>query len=171
MSARTIPTLGPWTRQDVAHASRRGFQKALGLKLVAVSRRRLSAELVVGPNHTNSVGRVHGAVLMALGDSLGGLGALQNLESDQATATLESKTNFLRPAQGPKLHADCRALHIGRRTSVWQTTIRNGRSRPVAIVTQTQLHYAPGSIPNGPPHVSQRAPHARSKIRGRQKSI
>jgi 1,4-dihydroxy-2-naphthoyl-CoA hydrolase len=153
----------------VARAPRQGFQKALGLKLVAISHRRLSAELVVGSNHTNSVGRVHGGVLMALGDSLGGLGALQNLEPGQATVTLESKTNFLRPAQGPQLHADCRALHIGRRTSVWQTTIRNGRSRPVAIITQTQLHYTPGSISNGPSHILRRAPHARSKIRGRQK--
>jgi 1,4-dihydroxy-2-naphthoyl-CoA hydrolase len=113
----------------------------LGLELVAVTRRRLVADLVIGPRHTNSIGGVHGGVLMALADSLGGLGALQNLAAGQTTATLESKTNFLRPARGPKLRAHCRAIHIGSRTSVWETIVRDEQRRPVAIITQTQLHY------------------------------
>jgi 1,4-dihydroxy-2-naphthoyl-CoA hydrolase len=133
---------GAWTRHDVERATRRGFQRSLGFKLLTIGRKRLTAELTISKRHTNSVGRVHGGVLMALGDSLGGLGALQNLKAGQATATLESKTNFLRLAQGAKLSADCRALHIGSRTSVWQTGIRDERRRLVAIVTQTQLHIA-----------------------------
>ena len=31
------------------------------------------------------------------------------------------------------------ALHVGRRTMVWQTTIRDAEARRVAVVTQTQL--------------------------------
>jgi acyl-coenzyme A thioesterase PaaI-like protein len=30
-------------------------------------------------------------------------------------------------------------LHVGRTTSVWQTTIKNKDGRMVAIVTQTQI--------------------------------
>jgi uncharacterized protein (TIGR00369 family) len=137
------PRLGPWTHSDIARAPRRGFQKTLGLKLTAFSRKRLVAVLKVRPSHINSVGLVHGGILMGVGDSLGGLGAFQNLAPGNTTATLESKTNFLRPAQGPTLYADCRALHIGRRTSVWQTSIQDERKRIVAIITQTQLHFTP----------------------------
>jgi len=137
------PRVGAWARSDIARASTRGFQKMLGLTLTSFNRRRLKAVLTIRPSHTNSVGLVHGAILMGLGDSLGGLGALQNLAPGNTTATLESKTNFLRPAQGPKLYADCRALHIGQRTSVWQTSIQDQRKRIVAIVTQTQLHFMP----------------------------
>jgi uncharacterized protein (TIGR00369 family) len=135
---------------DVLRAPQRGFQKMLGLKLVSVSRRRLVADLAVGPRHTNSIGAVHGGVLMSLADSLGGLGALQNLSPGQTTATLESKTNFLRSAQGPVLRAHCRAIHIGGRISVWQTTVRNQQGRPVAVVIQTQLHYAIEPPPSKP---------------------
>ena len=71
------------------------------------------------------------------------LAAMQNVDPGQSTATIESKTNFLRPARGSRLLADCRALHVGRRTSVWQTTIRDDEKRIVAIVTQTQLHFTP----------------------------
>jgi 1,4-dihydroxy-2-naphthoyl-CoA hydrolase len=138
-----------WRRADLIKATRRGFQKALGLKLIAVARTRLTAVLGVKPAHANSVGSVHGGVLMALGDSLGGLGALQNLQPGYATATLESKTNFFRPAKGRLLRAQCRALHIGRRTSVWQTTVRDERARLVAVVTQTQLHFEVNPAPSG----------------------
>jgi 1,4-dihydroxy-2-naphthoyl-CoA hydrolase len=157
------PELGPWTVEDVAQAPRRGFQKTLGLELLKIGRRRLAAELNLNSHHANSAGLVHGGVLMSLGDSLGGLGALQNLAPGQATATLESKTNFLRPAQGPTLHADCRALHIGSRTSVWQTTIRSQR-KIVAIITQTQLHYTPGPSRHPSSRRPPGAPSAHRKI-------
>ena len=53
--------------------------------------------------------------------------------------TIESKTNFFSAGLGPVLHAVSIPLHIGRTTSVWQTTIRNPDGSRVAIVTQTQI--------------------------------
>jgi acyl-coenzyme A thioesterase PaaI-like protein len=37
------------------------------------------------------------------------------------------------------LSAVCIPLHVGRTTSVWQTTIRNSDGSMVAMVTQTQI--------------------------------
>jgi acyl-coenzyme A thioesterase PaaI-like protein len=37
------------------------------------------------------------------------------------------------------MYAVCVPLHIGRTTSVWQTTITNADGRKVAMVTQTQM--------------------------------
>jgi acyl-coenzyme A thioesterase PaaI-like protein len=65
--------------------------------------------------------------------------------------TIESKTNFFSPATGPVVRGECVALHVGRTTSVWQTTFTNrgGKKRRtagegkgdgiVAIVIQTQI--------------------------------
>ena len=54
--------------------------------------------------------------------------------------TLESKTNFFGAGQGPVMRAVAIPLHIGRTTSVWQTTVTNsGDGSRVAIVTQTQM--------------------------------
>jgi uncharacterized protein (TIGR00369 family) len=52
---------------------------------------------------------------------------------------LESKTNFLAAGRGEYLIGESTPLHVGRRTMVWQTTIRDTESRRVAVVTQTQL--------------------------------
>ncbi len=120
-----------------------GFQKTLGLRLLVVEPRLVTAELDIADKHANSVGAVHGGVLMALADSLGAIGAVQNLADGQFTATLSSQTYFIAPASGTVLRASCSPLHLGRRTSIWRTDIRSGATgeeRLVATVTQTQLH-------------------------------
>jgi acyl-coenzyme A thioesterase PaaI-like protein len=59
---------------------------------------------------------------------------------DHGGGTLESKTNFFASGVGPVMRAVSKPLHIGRSTSVWQTTISNsGDGKRVAIVTQTQM--------------------------------
>jgi uncharacterized protein (TIGR00369 family) len=141
---RTAPPIriepGPWSPDEVREMPRRGFQRTLGIEIVELSQREISARLEVGEPHLNSVGYVHGGVLMALADSLGGMGAVQNLAADQHTATLESKTSFVRRFKGRALHARCVALHVGRRTSIWATTIRSDDGKIVAYVVQTQMH-------------------------------
>jgi uncharacterized protein (TIGR00369 family) len=113
--------------------------KNLGVRLLSVSRKRVTAEMPVGRKHLNRSGRVNGGALMAFADVLGATGTVANLPSGHRTTTLESKTNFFAAGEGPVLKAISRPLHIGRTTMVWQTTIRNADRRLVAIVTQTQM--------------------------------
>lgn len=136
---RTAP--GPWTGDELRAMPARGFQKHLGLAVEEIGPDVVAASVAIAERHLNSVGSVHGGVVMAIGDSLGAMGALQHLAPDQRTATLESKTSFIVPAGGPSLRAVCRPVHIGRRTSVWSTSVLNGAGRLVAVVTQTQLHF------------------------------
>jgi uncharacterized protein (TIGR00369 family) len=61
-------------------------------------------------------------------------------EGANGTTTLESKTNFLGSAkEGETVLGHCTPVHIGRRTSVWQTKIVTEAGRNVALVTQTQM--------------------------------
>jgi uncharacterized protein (TIGR00369 family) len=80
---------------------------------------------------------------MSLADTLGAIGTILNLPAGAATTTIESKTNFLAAGRGPHLVAEATPLHIGRNTMVWQTTVRDGDNRRVAVVTQTQLVIIP----------------------------
>jgi uncharacterized protein (TIGR00369 family) len=94
----------------------------------------------VKPEHCTSGQRVHGGALMALADTLGGVGAFLNLGAASGTTTIESKTNFLGAASaGATLVATATPIHRGRRTQVWQTQIATEDGRPIALVTQTQL--------------------------------
>ena len=137
---RTSP--GAWTIDEVRMMPRQGFQRLLGLSLRNVAPDAIDAEIEIRPEHRNSVGSVHGGVLLSLADSLGAMGAVQHLGPNQRTATLESKANFVSATRGAVLVGLCRPVHVGQRTSVWTTRIVDGDGRLVSIVTQTQIHFS-----------------------------
>lgn len=116
-----------------------GVPRALGVRIVSITRKRVIAEMRVKRLHINRSGRVNGGALMAFADVMGAAGTVANLPAGHRTGTLESKTNFFRPGEGPVLRAVSIPLHIGRTTMVWQTTIRNPDRAIAAIVTQTQI--------------------------------
>ena len=118
---------------------RGGMPRALGVRLVSVSKKKVVAEMPVKPMHMNTSKRVNGGALMAFGDVCGAVGAVANMPPGHRGGTSESKTNFFAAGHGPVLKAVSIPLHVGRTTSVWQTTIRNTDGRVVAIVTQTQI--------------------------------
>ena len=126
-------------RKGAAHVFSNAISRALGVKLVAVGRKRLRAEMRVRPLHLNNAARVNGGVLMAFADVVGAAATVANLAPGERTATLESKTNFFAAGTGPVMKATADLLHAGRTTMVWQTTIRNADGSRVAIVTQTQI--------------------------------
>ena len=77
---------------------------------------------------------------MNVADTLGAIGTVLNLRPGQRTVTTDSSTKFIAgAAEGSVVTAEAVALHRGRSTQVWQTTIRNAEGRLCAVVTQTQL--------------------------------
>ena len=117
-----------------------GMPTTLGMRLVSVTKKKVVAEMPVKPMHCNWNGRVNGGAIMSLADASGAAGASFNNPPDRRGGTLESKTNFFSAGHGPVLRAVSIPLHIGRSTSVWQTTVTNsGDGSRVAIVTQTQM--------------------------------
>jgi uncharacterized protein (TIGR00369 family) len=116
-----------------------GMARTLGVRLLTVTRQRVTAEMPVTAKHMNRSGRVNGGALMAFADALGATGTVANLPPGHRTTTLESKTNFFAAGEAPVLKAVAIPLHIGRTTMVWQTTIRNADRKLVAVVTQTQM--------------------------------
>jgi uncharacterized protein (TIGR00369 family) len=81
---------------------------------------------------------LHGGALMALADSVGAICAFLNLPTGASTSTIESKTNFFRGVSGGDVVATARPLHVGRRTIVVQSALRDAEDRRVALVTPTQ---------------------------------
>ena len=116
------------------------FVEVLGIEFLSAEPEKLVAKMVVRPEFTGANDRIHGGVLMAFADTLGGFATFMNLpEGSNGTTTMESKTNFIRPTQtGATLLATSTALHKGRRTQVWTTRIEDD-GHLVAVVTQTQI--------------------------------
>ena len=128
--------VGPIAARDVLLS---GMPRALGVRVVSITKKRVKAEMRIKPVHINRSGRVNGGALMAFADVMGAAGTVANLPKGYRTGTLESKTNFFRAGEGPVMKAISIPLHIGRTTMVWQTTIRNPDGKIAAIVTQTQI--------------------------------
>jgi 1,4-dihydroxy-2-naphthoyl-CoA hydrolase len=91
------------------------------------------------PNLCTGNNMLHGGMIMTLADSAGAACAFLNLPTGAAgTATIESKTNFLAAARGGTVTAHSRPLHVGSRTIVIETEVRNDDGKLAAKVVQTQ---------------------------------
>ena len=116
------------------------FSDLMGIDVVERSKERVVGRMVVRDDICTSGSILHGGAFMAFADTLGAIGAVMNLREGQGTTTLESKTNFFRGAPaGSTVTGTSTPLHVGRRSSVWQTRITNDEGKLLALVTQTQM--------------------------------
>ena len=117
------------------------FTHLMGVDVTSQEKGRVIGRISVREELCTTGGIMHGGAVMAMADALAAIGAYLNIpEGAKATTTIESKTNFMRAAPlGSIVTGECMPLHVGRRTSVWQTTLRNEEDKTIAVVTQTQM--------------------------------
>ena len=126
-----------------------GMPQGLGMRLISITRRKVVGEMDITSLHMNLNGRVNGGAIMAFADALGAVGSVANRPPGYRGGTIESKTNFFASGVGPVLKGVSIPLHVGRTTSVWQTTVNNADGSMVAMVTQTQISLPPPKQDNG----------------------
>jgi 1,4-dihydroxy-2-naphthoyl-CoA hydrolase len=116
------------------------FPGLMGVMVVEVSPERVVAELPVRENRCTAGGIMHGGAYMAFADTLGAIGTIINMPQGKRTTTTDSSTKFIGGAKvGTTVVGECVALHRGRTTQVWQTSVRSAEGKLCAVVTQTQL--------------------------------
>jgi uncharacterized protein (TIGR00369 family) len=116
------------------------FPGLMGVRVTEVALDRVLAEMDVRPDLCTAGGILHGGACMAFADTLGAVGTFVNLPSGKRTTTTDSSTKFIAgPKVGTTVTGECVALHRGRSTMVWQTSVRNAQGKLCAVVTQTQL--------------------------------
>ncbi|MFC3071334.1 PaaI family thioesterase [Phenylobacterium soli] len=116
------------------------FANLMGVEILEREKSRIVGRLTVREDLCTAGGILHGGAYMAFADSLGAIGGFLNLPPGARTTTLESKTNFLGSARvGSRVIGETTPLHIGRRSSVWQTRITAEDGKLLALVTQTQM--------------------------------
>jgi 1,4-dihydroxy-2-naphthoyl-CoA hydrolase len=115
------------------------FAAELGIELLEATPEVVRARLDWKPERCTAGGVMHGGALMALADNCGGLCAFLSLpEGARGTATIESKTNFLRAVREGTVTATTRPLHSGRTVMVLETELTRDDGKLAAKVTQTQ---------------------------------
>jgi len=123
--------------EDIANSI--PFAAMLGIEMLEATPELVRARIEWTPERCTAGGVMHGGVLMALADNCGGLCAFLNLpEGARGTATIESKTNFLRAVRGGAVTSTTRPLHSGRTMMVLETELKRDDGKLAAKVTQTQ---------------------------------
>jgi len=121
------------------------FAVLIGAELLDAGPELVRGRLAFSPERCTAGGLLHGGALMALADTCGGVCAFLNLpEGAIGTATIESKTNFLRAVRDGAVTATTRPLHAGRTMLVLETEIAREDGELAAKVTQTQAFHYPG---------------------------
>ena len=112
----------------------------MDIRLAVVEPERVVAEMTVRKDLCTPGDILHGGAYMAFADTLGAVGTVINLPAGKRTTTTDSSTKFMAGAKlGTVVTGTSIALHRGRTTMVWQTSITNEAGKLCAVVTQTQL--------------------------------
>jgi uncharacterized protein (TIGR00369 family) len=120
------------------------FAQMLGIELLEASPEVVRGRLEWAPERCTTGEILHGGAIIGLADTCGGVCAFLNLpEGATGTATIESKTNFMRAVRGGAVIATSRPLHAGRTMVVIETELTRDDGALAAKVTQTQAFHYP----------------------------
>ena len=122
------------------------FATLIGVELLDATPELVRGSLAWAPERCTAGGLMHGGSLMALADTCVGVCAFLNLpEGAIGTATIESKTNFMRAVRDGTITASTRPLHAGRTLMVLETVLTREDGSLAGKVTQTQAFHYPRS--------------------------
>jgi uncharacterized protein (TIGR00369 family) len=111
-----------------------GYNRAMGLRLTRASADIVEAEITVGKQHLQPYGIVHGGVHAGIIETACSTGAaVHAMQSGQTVVGVENSTSFLRAAREGTLRVTAEPISRGRRTQVWQATVRDAEGRALAV--------------------------------------
>jgi 1,4-dihydroxy-2-naphthoyl-CoA hydrolase len=124
---------------DIERALAGSFPGDLGIEVLDIGSDRARAQLKADARHLHPGGYVHGGVWASLADTVAAWGTIANLGGAADFSTAEMKMNVFGTARsGDVLEAEASALHLGRRTHVWEVRVSVGE-RLGALFVCTQV--------------------------------
>ncbi len=122
--------------QDVVamiNANLGGWNTGMGLRFTKITTEECVGELVIGPQHLQPYGIVHGGVHMGIIEAACSTGAaVVAFARNQSVVGLENSTSFVTAVRGGKLTVKATPVTRGRRTQVWQAIVTNEDGRTCA---------------------------------------
>ena len=115
------------------------FWDYIGMEEQLIEKGYAELRINITPNLHQRRGSVHGGVLATLIDGAVGSAVRSTLSEDQASATVELKINYFRPAKGDYLIAKAKLIQRGKTIAVGQAEIIDSDERVVAMGTATYM--------------------------------
>lgn len=123
-----------------------GWNVAMGLSFVTATADLIVGEVVIGPQHLQPYGIVHGGVHCGIIEAACSTGAaVHAAATGQTVVGLENSTSFLRACRGGKLKVTARPLTRGRRSQVWEAVVEDESGKAVASGRVRLMCLEPGA--------------------------
>jgi uncharacterized protein (TIGR00369 family) len=106
----------------------------LGIEFTEVGDDYLKARMPVDDRTRQPLGLLHGGASAALIETLGSVASAMRLDlNQQVPVGLEINANHLRPVKSGMVFGAATALHLGRRTHVWEVKIEDEAGQLVCV--------------------------------------
>ena len=132
-----------WTREEVERVFQArwqgNFNDLLGFEVLEAEEGFARVAMPVGPKLHQPFGIIHGGALASLADTVGGVGSYVSYPVGTEVVTVEMKINFVRPVKEGTLIGEAKALHLGRKTSVWEMRIVDDAEKLVCFASATYM--------------------------------
>jgi uncharacterized protein (TIGR00369 family) len=123
------------------------FHRWAGIDLVQVGGGEAEVVLSLEPHHFNPQRIVHGGIIGAVADSAIGLALRSMLPPGVTHRTAQLNVHFLAKAEGDRIRAVGRSLHLGRRMGYGEAEVTDADGRLLATATATFIVLpAPGAF-------------------------
>jgi uncharacterized protein (TIGR00369 family) len=120
------------------YRAEQGFDAQYGLEITARTDEDITGHVLVGDEHKQPAGLVHGGVYASIAESLASLGTAFAVMPDGKFATgMSNQTSFLRPITEGTIHAVATVKHRGRTTWVWEVEMTDDLGRLCVLTRMT----------------------------------
>jgi 1,4-dihydroxy-2-naphthoyl-CoA hydrolase len=115
-----------------------GFDRLYGLELLECSDSEVRAQVVIGEQHKQPAGLVHGGVYAAVAEAIASIATgMTVLDEGDVAMGMSNNTSFLRPITEGAVHAHATRLHRGRTTWLWDVVFSDDSGRTCALTRMT----------------------------------
>jgi uncharacterized protein (TIGR00369 family) len=113
---------------ELPYRAERGFDAVYGLEITERTEDTVSGKVIVGEEHKQLAGLVHGGVYASIAESLASLGtAVAVMPGGKFATGMSNQTSFLRPT----------VKHRGRTTWVWEVEMTDDDGRLCVLTRMT----------------------------------
>jgi 1,4-dihydroxy-2-naphthoyl-CoA hydrolase len=115
-----------------------GFDRLYGLELLECTDSEVRAQVVVGEQHKQPAGLVHGGLYASVAEAISSIATgMTVLEEGDVAMGMSNNTSFLRPVTAGTIHAHATRIHRGRTTWLWDVRFSDDAGRTCALTRMT----------------------------------
>lgn len=108
--------------------------KHLGIEITDIGENYLCGKMPVDERTKQPMGLLHGGASVVLAETLGSLAAQLTVDPKEFFCVgLEINANHIKSAKDGFVYAKAEPIHIGKKTQVWQTCIKNNAEELICI--------------------------------------